>query len=230
MDWEFGKATDYFDNSRINSVFEYAKEYGKLDLSERPLVDMQIKRRIEGWLDQIAAMNNSELLKLVAGTIFDDIYRSGNLAYSYNDDVADYLRITAGTVSNWFTNQGIVIHYMTNNTFSDYTRPLIVFPLMLEKSNIIYICPQYIAWRNMLKNDIPLEQFKLYYADYAEDAMKTAYELILRCTQNKMNYIHLDIDAGIKSFEFEFLLKNLDGHILFFREEAPQDSGKFVSL
>ena len=104
MDWEFGKTTDYFDNSRINSVFEYAKEYGKLNLSERPLVDMQIKRRIEGWLNQIAAMNNRELLKLVAGTIFDDIYRSGNLAYSYNDDVADYLRITAGTVSNWFTD------------------------------------------------------------------------------------------------------------------------------
>ena len=34
--------------------------------------------------------------------IVDDIYRSGNYLYYYNEDVAEYLRVTAKVVMNWY--------------------------------------------------------------------------------------------------------------------------------
>ena len=119
---------------------------------------------------------------------------------------------------------------MTNNSFSDYLRPLIIFPLMLAKSNIIYICPQQMAWQKMEKKGIPLEQFKLFYKDYRDEAYEYSQEIIRRCCDCGAHYIHLDIDAGQEAFEKSFSYNNTKGHIVAFREEAPQDSAKIILL
>ncbi len=229
MNWELDKATDYFDNREKISISEYAEEFDQLSIDERMIVDLMIKHRIIGWLEQVEE-NNKDLITNIGAMIVDDIYRAGNLMYSYNESVSDYLGVTAKTVMNWFTSKEITIHYMTNNTFTDYLRPLILFPMMLEKSNIIYICPQQIAWQSMEKADIPIEQFRLFYKDYQEAAYERSQDLIKRCCECGAHYIHLDIDAGQEAFEQSLSFSDTPGHIVVFREEAPQDSAKFLLL
>ncbi len=229
MNWELGKATDYFDNREKISISEYAEEYGRLSIEEQRVIDLMIKERITGWLEQVDDIN-TELITNIGAIIVDDIYKAGNLMYSYSDCVSDYLRITAKTVMDWYTSKGITIHYMTNNTFTDYLRPLRVFPMMLEKSNIIYVCPQHIAWKSMEKAGVPMEQFRLFYRDYKEEAYEYSQDLIKRCCECGAHYIHLDIDAGKEAFEYTLSFINTPGHIVAFREESPQDSSKFLLL
>lgn len=226
MNWQLGKATDYFDNSTKNCIWEYSQQYGKLSMNERPLVDLQIKNRIEGWLDQIAAYNDS-LLPMVAGTIVDDIYRSVNLSYYFNDDVTDYLNVTAKAVTNWYKNHGMQIQYITNNTFSDMLRPLVVFPKYFAKTGLLYLCPQYCAWEMMKERGIPIEHFQLYYRDYAADAIAVTNELIRRSCMAGAHYIHLDVDAPAVAFEADFEYHSGIKNIRIIRQEAPQDSARF---
>ncbi len=229
MEWQLEKVTDYFDNRNQINIWEYSQEYGKLPYEERILVDRSIKVRIERHLDQLLSYSSDSIIQ-VGAMIVDDIYRAGNLMYAYNSDVEDYLQATAKCVMNWYTKHGIMIHYMTNNTFSDYLRPLILFPIMLSKTNIIYICPQHIAWKKMKENDIPIEQFKIYYEDYRDEAYDRSQDIISRCCEHKAHYIHLDIDAGEEAFEKSLSYNNTKGHIVAFREEAPQDSAKIILL
>lgn len=130
---------------------------------------------------------------------------------------------------NWYKSRGLQIHYMTNNIYSDYLRPLVVFPLMLEKSGLYFICPQHLAWKKMENGGITLEQFQLYYHDYEKWAFVEAYNLIERCCRMESHYIHLDIDGGRQSFSQDLSYHGERGHILVFRDEVPQSS-KFILL
>ena len=229
MDWELGKATDYFDNRTMNCIWEYSQEYGKLSMIERPMVDLLIKHRIEGWLDQISSYNEA-LLPMVAASIVDDIYRSTNLSYYFNEDVVDYLNATAKVVMNWYSKHGFQIQYMTNNSFSDMLRPLVVFPRFFSKTGLLYLCPQYYAWEQMEKKGIPIEHFPLYYRDYVAEATNAMRELAIRCCMAGAHYVHLDVDAGPEPFDADFAYKSNLKQVQVFRKEAPQDSSKFEIL
>ena len=65
-----------------------------------------IKERIIGWLEQVEDINKA-LITDIGAMIVDDIYRAGNLMYSYSESVSDYLEITAKTVMDWYTSKGI---------------------------------------------------------------------------------------------------------------------------
>ncbi len=231
MNWNVGKITDYFDNRNQNNIWEYSQEYAKLSMEEKPKVDALLRDNIQGYLDYIESMRQPDLLRMIAGTIVDDIYRSANLLYYYSDDVADYLRATSAVIMNWYSKRGIQIHYMSNNTYSDMQRPLIVFPMMFKRSGLLFICPQHIAWQEMEKRDILIEHFCLYFKDFEKSSRDEASDLIQRCCESGVHYIHLDIDGGLPSFEKEIRdCRGKKGHYLFFKEEAPQDSGKYVDL
>ncbi|SNU04626.1 hypothetical protein SAMN06297422_101168 [Lachnospiraceae bacterium] len=229
MNWEFGKVTDYFDNSIKNCIWEYSQEYGKLSDVERYIVNGQIRDRIEGYLEQVRSYNVS-LLPVVLGTVVDDIYRSGNLSYYYNDDVAEYLSVTAKVVLDWYKQKGIQIHYMTNNSFSDQTRPLIVFPEMFTKAGLIYICPQQIMYDEMRKNGISPDQFAIYAKDFVSKTLQKTKDITMLCCETGTHYIHLDIDGDFSAFNIDFSYIGKENHVLVFREEAPQDSAKITYL
>ena len=229
MNWELKKGTDYFDNQEKINIWEYSQEYGRLTEKERKMADFKIKIRMEGWLDQIAR-SQPGVIDTVAGCMVDDIYRAANMMTRYNEAVTEYLGATAGVAMKWFTKQGIQIQYMTNNTFSDMLRPLLVFPLIYLKSGIAYVCPQHISWCEMEENGIPMEHFQTFYEKYKAIGKAVAADLVDRYCRKGVPFIHLDIDAGIDTFQTELSYRGQKGKVLIFRDEAPQDSAKIHYL
>lgn len=225
MDWAFRKGTDYFDNREQNNIWVYSQEYDILPADEKVLVDQTIRGSLESWLDFIS-QEQPEMIENIGAIILDDIYRSGNLMYRYNDGVANYLHATAKPAMDWYKRHNIMIHYMCNNTFSEYIRPLIIFPRMLATSGIVYICPHHIAWTKMESMGIEFENYEQHYKEFETEAFEQSQKLIERCCELGCHYMHLDIDAGEKSFDKAISYQGQPGHIIAFREEAPQDSAK----
>lgn len=225
MNWEMKKGTDYFDNREKNCIWEYSQEYGSLTDEAKVIVDQLIKNRLEGWLNMIDK-DDPKLLGMIGAVIMDDIYRSGNLMTIYNDRVMEYLHATAKVVMDWYRHHDIMIHYLCNNTFSDFLRPLVIFPRMLSNSGLVYICPQHLAWLQMNEKGIPYDNFHTYYEEYEEAAFEEAQDLIRQCSKFGIHYLHLDIDGGQRSFETDFSYIDEPGHVVVLRKEAPQDSSQ----
>ena len=83
----------------------------------------------------------------------------------------------------------------------------------------------------MKKCDILLEHFRSYFEDFEKSSRDEASNLIQRCCESGVHYLHMDIDGGFQAFEEE--ISDCHGkkwHYQFFKEDAPQDSGKYVDL
>lgn len=230
MNWELTSLWAYFDNRERNSIIEYSKEYGKLSLEEREQADSLMRNRIVGHLSQLA--ENKEHIQRAAVTVIDDIYRSVNMAYSFDENTLNYLGATARVAMRFFSQCGVQIHYCTNNTFSDFLRPFSAFEIFFGAAGIVYICPQSIAWKLMQhdKGDIPMDNFVLYYKDYIEESVGIADDIRSRCVENGMHYIHLDIDGGNESFEKDMQFCEKPGHLVIFRDEPPIDKSTVTTV
>ena len=224
MNWELNSVFYYFDNRERNCIAEYSNEYGKLSDAERKEADRLMKNRIEGHLDQMSG--DFEQIQMAAECIVDDIYRSVNLAYMFNGAVFAYLNATAKVAMDWFTRRGLQIHYLTNNTYSDMTRPFRIFEPFFNAAGLEYICPQHILWEVLNeKREITMEIYRRAFDTIGHVARNLwAKERIEDCCKSGRHYLHLDIDGDDDSFKVDTQFAQKDGHLVVFRSENPLDN------
>ncbi len=228
MDWELKSVLDYFDNRYQNSIWEYSQKFDALSPQEKTESARKMCSRITGHLNQLKS--NHETVQTVVNIIIDDIYRSANTLYYYNDGILDYLQVTALPVFRWVSEYGLQVHYMTNNTFTDCYRPLFLFDKIFMASGVKYICPQHIAWLIMSKLDIQYEDYYAMLPSFLDAARVQRDHMLENCFKHGISYVHLDIDGDDAQFEASIQYCNKDGHLVIFRNEDPSSSSKTTSV
>ncbi|NLA88110.1 MAG: hypothetical protein GX847_12700 [Clostridiales bacterium] len=162
----------------------------------------------------------------IAGVIIDDIYRSVNIAPIYTTMMEDYLSAAAEPISKHFSKIGITIHYLTNNTYSEYTRPLKVFPRLCDVIGFTFISPIHAASHLLLKDGKTLQEFDMLYPAYYNDAMTMVNRIIALCHDANRHYLLLIPDGDTEDFKLSAEMINKKGVLTLFQTEAPQNSPK----
>jgi hypothetical protein len=135
-----GKITDYWD-SNARAIDSFAKEVGSLP----PASQGATMRDLEAAVREHVRVIPAPLLPTVAMVVADDLYKAACWIDRWDDDLAGYLRASAGPFWSSFGERGYVLHQLIDNVFEDLARPLELFPEWFRSCGIIYVCPQSVA-------------------------------------------------------------------------------------
>jgi hypothetical protein len=234
MNWTFKKIFDYFDNRTKNSIWHYSQAFFKMSKNQQNQATKDIEKSILNHLEKINSdvefIPNYKNVQTTAAIIIDDIYRSANLLYYFNNDVSSYLKITAKNVANWLKKNNIIVHYLCNNTFLNTQRPFGLFRNVFEAAGFSYFCPQEIAYHQIITDGHKPEHFEVLLKKYITQARNKTQDLINETIAKGYSYIHLDIDGKPEVFEKDFLYGKKPGHVICFRQKAPQESSKIIII
>jgi hypothetical protein len=223
MDWFFSKITDYWDNKSKNSIYEYAKEIRKYDSKEQEQIRFKI---IEAIVKHFGALNDKQLA-MVATVIVDDIYKSLNSIPVFMEEIITYLDASAGTFFELLKRKNFVVHYLTNNAYSDLQRPIDIYRDCFIAANIRYICPHEIAVSLMENDGITRSDYQKNIDRYIDEAKLVGDMVIDKCHENMDSYFNLQIDGDEEKFQKSIDMIGREGIITVFRSDSPLESTKY---
>lgn len=216
-EWFLNRLTDYWDNREQNSIAIYSQQLGKCTPKEKSEAEDAIRAAIA---KHVSVLTDEQLLN-AAFIITDDIYKSVNGMSSYNDLVTDYLTASVGTFFQLFHERGYALHYLTNNTFTDWKMPIFILGRIFVPAGMVYICPQQIAQMLMKHDQITLTDYFDHLPRYIQEAEGIAEEVLERCHAQGESYFYLYVDGETENFNTAIEEIGEEGVLTVFREEAP---------
>ena len=223
QDWNLPHITDYWDQragaiERLSRVIKSVPEFGR---------EAEVDALYDAVTLQADALPDEQLIKFAVPMV-DDLYKSVNQRTQFDECDLLYLQFSASAFFNSLKRRGYMVHYFTNNTFSDLIRPVYAFPAWFGAATLLYICPQDIAARSFEENK-PAEEWPSLIKKYLTEARVVANSLADRCLAEGRHFLFLDIDAA--NFPAADKSLNQTGVVWVFREDAPtQDSHCQISL
>lgn len=208
--WMLRHISDYWDQ-RVDAIDRLSRAFAALPKGEKETAFNAIYNSVTLHADKLST---EEMCKFAVAMV-DDLYKAANQMSQFDQDHLQYLKAGATAFFNSVARRGYMIHYFTNNTFSDLRRPVFGFPIWFKAASISYVCPQEIAVRG---SENPGEWQRLIGRDIAASrsvANRTANEL----RDKGRSFVFLDIDAADFAAAEQSLGK--PGVIWVFREDAP---------
>lgn len=214
-EWQFQQITDYWDNSRINSIYVHSQAIGRCGEEERG----QIYQSIKEWLDRYLGLLSGRQLCQLAFVVCDQIYQSANRLPEYNFYVAEYLQKTAGVLFQRFHGQGFSLHYLVNNVFSELKRPMFLMKHCFMPAGIRYLCPLEFAKLLMKKEGIPEGEYLSSLPRYLDQGMDLCQQAAQEL--DRKSYVLLLPDGSEEEFRTTLDQIGNPGVVTAFRDQAP---------
>jgi hypothetical protein len=213
QDWNLRNISDYWDQ-RVGAIERLSRVIETIPESRR---EAEVNALYDAVSLKADALPDEELIKFAVPMV-DDLYKAINQRAQFDECDMLYVQFSASAFFNALKRRGYMVHYFTNNTFSDLVRPVYAFPAWFGAARLLYICPQEIATRNFEGNK-PAEEWPSLIQKYLTEARLIANGLADRCLAEGRHFLFLDIDAQ----DFPAAEKSLDqpGVIWVFRAEAP---------
>ena len=224
MEWKFRKITDYFDSAE--RIAELAKIRAELSETEREKADADMREHIVACVREL---HKAKIFYAAAASVVDLLYRAVNTFSVFSNDILSYINVAGRTALSAFETYGIRIHYLTNNTFDNWFRPIEIFPAFFQSCGFIYICKHEIV-KMLMEADghrgakILGKLFSL----YEREAAGIRDEVISSCINEGLSYILLEMGGGDEVFESCFAPSKEYDIITAFRTDSPVDSDKFA--
>lgn len=127
--WQYTKMWQYFDYDS-DAIYTNSEAIASLPESVKKEVYVDISSRMKRYI--LSLLPNAKLLNQFVGTILNDIYRTMNKAMYYTHKQSDYLKATAMVVTGTLLENGITIHFGTDNTFANVVSVKLLFSAMWE--------------------------------------------------------------------------------------------------
>ena len=177
----------------------------------------------------VRQLHKAKIFYAAAASVVDLLYRAVNTFSVFSNDILSYINVAGRTALSAFETYGIRIHYLTNNTFDNWFRPIEIFPAFFQSCGFIYICKHEIV-KMLMEADghrgakILGKLFSL----YEREAAGIRDEVISSCINEGLSYILLEMDGGDEVIESCFAPSKEYDIITAFRTDSPVDSAKFA--
>jgi len=226
-DWMLRKITDYWD-LQVGAVFAMAQRLEAAGRTPdgrqraRDEIPTAVSRQVEALSDDHVA--------LAAFAMVEDLYKSAASLTYWNEYLAEYLALSAGTFGRCLSERGFTLHYLVDNTFeaseTGLSGPTIWFPTFFRSAGFGYVCPQEIARTLMTHDHCDPAAFIALLPRYIDEARNVASEAVRRLHKQGAHYCHLDADWVDTSFAVSMDAREVPGVITVVRNEAPVKGSK----
>jgi hypothetical protein len=132
--WMLPHISDYWDQ-RVEAIDRLSRAFAALPEGEKKPAFNAIYDAVTLHADKLST---EDMCKFAVTTI-DDLYKAVNQMSQFDQDHLQYLQAGATAFFNSIARRGYMIHYFTNNTFSDLRRPVLRLPNLVQ-SSVDFLC------------------------------------------------------------------------------------------
>lgn len=220
--WTFKKITDYWDNTKENSIYHFSQIIGNYSEQQKEATYREISQLLR---DYTKLIDDFQLARL-AFYILDEIYISVNHMPEYNEKVVEYLQKTAGTIFEQMEERNVAVHYLCNNKFHSYHLPMFVFKHCFMPARVRYICAHEVAKTLMRKDGLQNHEMEAHLEEYLPKARPLVEEMIEICHNENVSYVYLEIGGVEQDFMRSMSFVHAPGTMTVVRSLAPEVGSK----
>jgi len=227
-DWLFDSVVEYYYfNSR--AVLNGATRLDRLDSTDQSVA----LATIEGALRRYVALCDDDLLKKLAISVSDDLCKTLADISMWSASVTKYIRSVYGTLFDRFSERGVTVRYVIDNTYpSGLDRPLRLYPMAYPLANVIYVCPHQVAlqlaWKlGRFTDTIPQRPDQL-----GEEIVEGRYIAKLaarRAMEANRHLVYLEIDYETGDFDGVIPVESGANTIQIYRNQ-PAVAGSLIQV
>jgi hypothetical protein len=218
------KITDYWDSSTL-AIDRFARQLGELPPDQKELAS----RELTAAMSEHIRVLPDKLLVQAAIAIVDDLYQTACWIDRWDSELFAYLEATAGVFLSMLTERGFTLHYLVDNTFDDFERPMRLFPGWFPAAGIVYACPQVVGCELVLKMEGEHAPLSERLPNYIREARDIVESMLDRCRAESRHFFLLDLDFEERSFRSSLQEKDVNGMLTIFRNDGAQPGTKLAA-
>ena len=219
--WEFPVITDFWEH-RTEAVRSGAKRLAELPPDDRGESLAELGEQV---LAHVAGLDQGRLLA-TAWIMAEDLYKSVFNGLTWNRDVADYLKGSAGVLISEMRQRGLALDYVIDNAISaaDFVHLLRTAPAIFRDAGLTVAAPP--SWALSLMEEDGRQPDIAAIPAYMAKASDIADSIVSRCQDEHRSFVFLNlaVSDGPKS-KISFAIALSEAHepntIVVFRQQPP---------